>query len=349
MFKYFILISSLLSNACFAYCIKSTQDICVPSMSNEGENEPNGPIQVPYPPITGESEDLSDVFSMQNYFSNLKHNFARNYFGTCSFTALTMLLSYYDTFYNGVIIPDSYSSSQTTVSRLINSYFIPTSPGIIYENSNLGYTKDTRNLYFNATYSYLFDSKLIIENDYIHAVQADEYQPILDAYYGPNKLVMRSQPVIMNNSLLLDDIKRLIDNNTPVILNIEDESGRTRHAVVAYDYDAVNIYCHFGYANTSCRLPYNSTFGDTEYKFIYYYAYLDIESSYYAHSHCDRYIFNNLAYCGCGEHCHIFDYVYVSETTHKKVCPCGETIYERHTKSNLSCCNPIEPPDIEEM
>lgn len=44
-----------------------------------------------------------------------------------------------------------------------------------------------------------------------------------------------------------------------------------------------------------------------------------------------------------------FAYVYVSEITHKKVCHCGETIYEKHTKSNLSCCNPIEPPDIEEM
>ena len=54
-----------------------------------------------------------------NYFNNLDLNMPTNNVGNCGYVALTMLLSYYDTYWNGDIIPDIYNNpNQTVISAL---------------------------------------------------------------------------------------------------------------------------------------------------------------------------------------------------------------------------------------
>lgn len=42
------------------------------------------------------------------YFSQLKQNFGNNIKGSCTYVALAMLLSYYDSYWNDSIIPEGY-------------------------------------------------------------------------------------------------------------------------------------------------------------------------------------------------------------------------------------------------
>ena len=56
------------------------------------------------------------------YFSNLNNNFGTNTHGTCSFVAMGMLLSFYDTYLNDSFVPDAFEE---------NTYVEPDSEGTI--------------------------------------------------------------------------------------------------------------------------------------------------------------------------------------------------------------------------
>ena len=66
------------------------------------------------------------------YFQNLCENIPFNHYGNCGYTAFTMLLSYYDTFWNDDFIPNIYSVNQvvTSISNFNDLSLTYESPGI---------------------------------------------------------------------------------------------------------------------------------------------------------------------------------------------------------------------------
>ena len=251
-------------------------------------------IGAPPMPITGNYENLSNVFSMEEYFENLDVYFAKNHFGSCAFTAITMLLSYYDTFYNDSLVHEGFEGPSIEIDDLgDDSYYVETSPGVSYSNSKLGCTESTKELYYQNTSSYLMDSHFISLNNYDDSVNVTKYQTLLNSYYGANyvKIISNLKSAKdCSTTTYVDVVKSLINSGKPVILNICDGSNYTKgtkfHAVVAYAYDEENIYCHFGWNAYTTKVPttYNG------YTRIYGFAYIDFYLIQFAHSHSHRYM-----------------------------------------------------------
>ena len=72
----------------------------------------------------------------QSYFRHLTNNYPVNHYGSCSYVAISMLLSYYDTFYDDNIIPEQYdvssenAANETTLSKY-NMVNRNNSPGVL--------------------------------------------------------------------------------------------------------------------------------------------------------------------------------------------------------------------------
>ena len=63
-----------------------------------------------------------------DYFRNLTEYFPTNNCGNCGYTAAAMLLCYYDTYWNGEIIPDQFNSAPAKIGDVSNRDY--SSPGI---------------------------------------------------------------------------------------------------------------------------------------------------------------------------------------------------------------------------
>ena len=70
----------------------------------------------------------SQSIAMVNYFKNLKENYPINVIGSCGYVALSMYLSYFDTYHNDNIIPEYYDVNSGNVENW--SQAIANSPGV---------------------------------------------------------------------------------------------------------------------------------------------------------------------------------------------------------------------------
>ena len=94
-----------------------------------GDSTPRAPY-----PYTGYDASNIDYYEQPkfvvDYFRNLVENLPTNNSGNCGYTALTMLLSYYDTYWNSGIIPDQYNNPwDTYIDSLYDRDY--SSPGVI--------------------------------------------------------------------------------------------------------------------------------------------------------------------------------------------------------------------------
>ena len=130
--------------------------------SNDGFTEPIDPIIPPGPLVPiyyttfypREDDVMYDKTDMNvpfyynpsftlNYFKNLKTNRLNNWHGECGYVAVTMLLSFYDTYWNDNIIEEKYDKNE--VIDNLDDYNFNESAGInniIYENETLLSTED---------------------------------------------------------------------------------------------------------------------------------------------------------------------------------------------------------------
>lgn len=67
---------------------------------------------------------------MTTYFSHLKENIPNNSLGICGYTGISMLFSYYDTYWNDLVISDEFDSEITK----INSTQLYSSSNYAYES-----------------------------------------------------------------------------------------------------------------------------------------------------------------------------------------------------------------------
>ena len=100
--------------------------------NNQNSSRGINDVIIPINPVlpTATQTYLGNPIFTKYYFSNLLNNFPSNYDGICGYTALTMLLSYYDTFWNNNFIDSSFTELQnpsyiTDFNDISNNFVSP--------------------------------------------------------------------------------------------------------------------------------------------------------------------------------------------------------------------------------
>lgn len=134
-----------------------------------------------------------------NYFSNLTDFRLTNFHGSCGYVAITMLLTFYDSYWNDDFIPEVYDQS-VTVEDTIDSNF-EESPGIkdiLYGNElELSSEEYINNIYENRAIDfrgYLVSLGLKNFINYRDFFENETYQP-LDTLTKNNSLSMESNEI----------------------------------------------------------------------------------------------------------------------------------------------------------
>lgn len=205
------------------------------------------------------------------YFSNLKENIGNNSHGSCSYVALAMLISFYDSYWNDLFIPEEYDvepiSSFITYPSADFSFpsFYAESPGILFEPSNevnslslneyLLYVSTHSDIYFQSklislSQSY-FGKEKFENNSNPFGMTFGEMLNFLNYYLYDYRKFNTAQVTINScndaSSVRFYTINK-IKEGIPVILRSES-SSLGGHAFIAYDYDALTdeIYVHTGW------------------------------------------------------------------------------------------------------
>ena len=196
------------------------------------------------------------------YFNNLNENMGFNYIGSCSYVAVAMMLSYYDTYWNDAIIEESYEQNSGGFNR--NLSLINKSPGIkedcelpFQEENRLGLSGDEK-LSYGQYYTLVMNN---VDNSLHYRLmkmgrEEEIYKLYLFFDQNPFGLGEQGRESLMNSYLydymgfsnseiyfetITDNIESYIISKVtqgiPVLIAVEfpDETG---HAFVVYDYDA---------------------------------------------------------------------------------------------------------------
>lgn len=218
------------------------------------------------------------------YFSNLRENFPFNSHGTCGFTAMSMLLSYYDTFCDDWFVDESFDVQSrfdpaTSLDNVAAAPFDLSSPGVRSEpfSEVIGLSSEDYMSWCRANASMYLQSFLIdIASDMFgwpisgnaanpFGLQTYKEQSLLN-YYNIYKRGLNSGCVVLNVSEgfssgdeAWDFITDSIESGNPVLLNVTfnpDKTTEWKHSVIAYDYGTTpqlvhDVYVHPGWSSSS--------------------------------------------------------------------------------------------------
>ena len=224
-------------------------------------------------------DDQSDIV-LNNYstiyFSHLNDNFPINSHGTCSYVGISMLLSFFDSYWDDEFIDESFEqtaffqSTITTTQNLDIPAFNTESPGIVSEDWD-----DVEDLTLSQYQSFI----LINQNKYLqsHLIKLghdmfgeyhfdDSNNPYGLTQYDQTQLttyyLMYERSLYNSRSFVtsIDNydqdsleeyiVSRLLDG-IPVMINALTNVGN--HSMIAYDYDSYSgtIYVHTGWKDTN--------------------------------------------------------------------------------------------------
>lgn len=200
--------------------------------------------------------DYSENIDFDFYLSNLNNNFPINNDGSCGYTAMSIILSYYDTFYNGDIIYNFNDMNLITKETISNYLQYNESPGA---NGNF------KSLLVDvAGYLNIYDPNE--QNPY--GLTQQEISSILSYYMSWFCDYQYNYSV--NQLYDLDDILSEVDLGYPVIICIKDYvlcrnvsinndvvyrpwyNRLQNHAMVVYGYEInlngdIFLRCHTGW------------------------------------------------------------------------------------------------------
>ena len=288
---------------------------------------------------------------VENYFYNLNHNFPENISGTCGYIGISMLLSYFDAYYNDDIINDIYTVS--SISDNANIYQLE-SPGIngLFHNHLLSIGDSAG--FNNSIYP---QQQGVVLNNYLVEVSMINYLNIVSVQTDFDYEVTEFGEIMFNSESRnqseehIEQIVEYIDMGIPVLTSffgfvpnsyVIEMMG---HAAIAYDYivkdnGEYELFYHMGYDQmTRCKMT--SEHIVTGYVVMSPYSYIN-------HKCSGSYVINNNEVCPCSFVNHQHNYIrYLSNNnlTHKKICYCGYQINEAHvmkskpTYSYCSYCN----------
>lgn len=209
------------------------------------------------------------------YFSNLRENIGNNRYGSCSYIAIEMLLSFYDSYWSDLFIPESYDVEPTSTFVTYPSAdfsfpsFYAESPGVAFEPTEdleslsledyLSYVSTNSNNYFQCklislSQSYFGSEKFENETNPFGMTFAD-ISGFLSYYLYQYRNFTTSQVLIdscNDASIVRSYTINKIKSGVPVILRSES-SSLGGHAFIAYDYDEDldEIYVHTGWRDES--------------------------------------------------------------------------------------------------
>ncbi len=239
------------------------------------------------------------------YFENDTTFYGTNgypYAESCSYVAVGILLSYYDTFLNDNIINDYYDRGYSEVFS--DYYSLDTSSYDISPGIDDDFHSYLINLGRGAGYTAYNECVL----DYF---QIDNFvEDYFDDLYNISVSVTTASYLYVNKTKFCKDA---IDAGYPLIVGIYDfDELIDGHSVVVYGYENNDIIAHFGW-NGYCHSAINP----------YYYAvahYFDISAS---HVHSDNYT------CQIGSG---------SNKCSGSMCPCGRKLIT-HTSASYNSLN----------
>lgn len=173
-------------------------------------------INIPY----YSQKDYSYYFFYNSYVNNIK-----NSIGNCGYTAISMLLSYYDSYWNDNIILEAYDSGVNLISNNDMGYYID-APGII-DNSVFSYSKNVEELSKKEKDSEIrnFINQVISnkENSFFglllsYAISNGYYstKSLIDDLGVNYKIMTSTLNSYIENNLLLNENVTLISSNAEV-------------------------------------------------------------------------------------------------------------------------------------
>lgn len=272
---------TILSSLCGFKALSLINDITnKQSLFFAGDGDGNGSFNVPIP--TSGATSYSTY--LKHYYDNLTTNFGMNYKGSCGYVGLGMLLSYFDSYFDGNLISSSYTFRPVAPS--MDAIARRDSPGIIhdsvdafddYENEDISTweNEDYLDYYYDINDTSLHAKLITIGNDfgYVHLNNINPFATthsqrinVLESYLE-NIVGLDDEDYSLTQyehpdpgpaygsveSTIVSNIIDIIDDNRPVLLSIDDTSPLTfgsGHIVVAYDYSYINnkvvLYCHPG-------------------------------------------------------------------------------------------------------
>lgn len=264
---------------------------------------------------------LDDNFSSL-YFSNLVDNFGNNTHGTCSYVAIGMLLSFYDSYWNDNLIPESYDKSSNYQYVISPTYdyeypsFDALSPGIESEEWNdvFNLTKSEYLTFVNQNESTHFQSKLIkLSQAYFGTAKFESsinpygmsFTEILEFlnYYLADYRGLTTSNFSIDSENTNSNLARLfaiskITDGVPVLLRVSSPSLGC-HALIAYDYNSYNdeIYVHPGWMDDEGKSLTHVSLSSLGFNNIVDAISLEIDSS---HVHSNNYHSSrNINVCSC--------------------------------------------------
>ena len=272
---------------------------------------------------TGEDDPV--YITNRYYFDNLRYNIGSNttsvYPGSCSYVALGMMLSYYDSIKNDNVIAEEYDVTST---KSFSSYTgisvadYTASPGIddSFHGDLIQYGRD-----------------LGLTDTGSNSISVSNMDELLEEYFDDRNLSITTYTTTSSTNKL-NFCKNAINSDNPVLIKISGidtsiSSDNLSHDVVGYGYDNTGIYVHFGWKNN-----YHTNTNINNYT-INNAFYITLNSS---HSHSNNYLWTcngcNGTVCPCGDKtCNHGAYSYTSynNTYHLKSCnACGNYVYENH-------------------
>lgn len=261
---------------------------------------------------------VDDPAFMENYFLKLD-DFGYNFIGTCSYVATSMFMSYYDSYWNDLIIPESYDV-KAEFATYSNSIPVSKSSAPSSDKNALLSDFDSKvnstGVYTCGDYLNFINSNY---NTYHHLKLISDFGVLPQLLYGDSTdyLFYNNQFIQYHwSGLTASEIYRLVSNNMrnygdvynitsnvrnevinkiksgiPVILGVSNVSSA--HVVVAYDYDdATNtIYTHSGYEGS--KHVSIEQLGYSYYDFAIYFTPSSI------HNCSNNYSYNFVDYCVC--------------------------------------------------
>ncbi|MDD7181638.1 MAG: hypothetical protein SOR23_05430 [Candidatus Enterosoma sp.] len=301
------------------YIASSLSPIATISSPNSVSSEISKSTSVATPLVPIESDRY---LGMKTYFRYLYTNMPQNDFGSCGFVSLVSCLSYYDSYYNDTIIDEKYDveSHGSSVAEVAQH-----SPGVTKVTSTASLnnlTNNEINTYkknfiisnkstdFQYDLMYTYNTKVLGRTNsspkFDAAIGMWEYQDLLNAYYGNNKILFNYVSSSIYGSNVKDSsvqiqirqyVYDMLEEGYPVILHIVDEQNDKKkyyHSIVAYDYDINVLDCNFGYNNSD----YSAINLNQHNYYITEAGRFDLTSFHEIHS--TNYVINGRPYCGCG-------------------------------------------------
>lgn len=312
-----------------------------------------------------------------DHFSNLTKSHANVYknripintIGTCTHVAMSMLLSYYDSYWSDDFVAEEiewdkgiYNSSTDKLSET----FTASSEAYDWNAwKNAGgdfrsFAAANENTYLHPYMFEFANDEVIIDNLGIVGLLDFQVKNVLEAYlydvcgFNENQVTVNIQYAIIDgDDSLISTMKEQILNGNPVIffgLNVDilptqldnDTMALNGHAMIGYDVgvDAEgndDIILHTGWSGNE-----DSRVSTTEYQYLNSIVWIEINEENLSHecayNYTDTFTGSNMCaceiYCGThpsGTHTYRNDYVSYTSSGHIKACTrCGEEILESH-------------------